>query len=160
MHWISPELIFQNKHRLSIDIWEQIYGVKIPNELQEQYEITDNKYNFKGILLSPYAKKKNGKYLCCQKCHGQLKNKRNILPPKYAIANGFAIGSLPENKFGTVSNILSIVIAPTQPFMYVVDFKGGSNKKLQGTCSFFSDSSMLKKVRTGVSINSSKPSKK
>ena len=44
--------------------------------------------------------------------------------------------------------------------MYVMAFKGGANKQLRGTCSFFTDSSMLKKVRTGVSFSSSTPSKK
>ena len=52
------------------------------------------------------------------------------------------------------------MIAPTQPLMYVMTFKGGSCKKLRGTCSFFSDSSMLKKVKTGVSFNLSNTSRK
>ena len=36
--------------------------------------------------------------------------------------------------------------------MYVMAFKGGTNKQLRGTCSFFTDSLMLNKVRTGVSF--------
>ena len=35
-------------------------------------------------------------YECCSKFHGSLKNKIVSLPPKFAIANGFVIGSIPR----------------------------------------------------------------
>ena len=73
------------------------------------------------------------------------------------MANGFAIGSLPEKKCGNISNILSIMIDPTQPFMYGMALKCGSNKNYK---EFLSDSFMLKKIRTGVLFSLSNPSKK
>ena len=36
LYWTSSKLIFQNRHRLSINIWEKINGVKIPSNLQSQ----------------------------------------------------------------------------------------------------------------------------
>ena len=48
--------IFQHRHRLSIEVWEKIYGMNIPTGLQKQYQVIDSENNFFGILLSPYTK--------------------------------------------------------------------------------------------------------
>ena len=94
IHWLTSRRIFQHRHRLSIDVWEKLYGEKMPSELQKQYEVIDENYDFSGILLSPYAKKnKKGNYMCCSGCMKSMDQRPNLTsPPKYAIANGFAIG--------------------------------------------------------------------
>ena len=157
VNWISETNLLENKHRLSTDIWEQIYECKIPTKLKEQYEVKSTNNMLHDLLLSPFAKKKNDSYTCCQKCYDSLKLSKSKAPPKYAISNGFALGTIPDDVVPEITEILSTLIAPIRPFMYVVAFQGGANKQLRGTCSFYSDSSSLKKVRTGVSFTSSNP---
>ena len=158
IHWVSTAKLLEQKHRLSTDVWEKIYDCKIPEQLQKQYEVQSPNNMLHGMLLTPKAKRKNDTYTCCQKCFDSLKTKTANAPPKFAIANGFALGSIPEEDISEISDVLSILIAPIRPFMYVVAFRGGSNKQLRGTCSFYSETSLLKKVRTGVSFTSNNPS--
>ena len=60
------------------------------------YQVSDP--DLHELLLSPRARfKKNGEYLCCTQCERALQNDRlDKNPPKYAIANNFAIGTLPQ----------------------------------------------------------------
>lgn len=57
-------------------------------------------------------------------------------PPKIFIANGFAIGYLPEN-FNDISDIIASMISRVRPFAYILSFKGGQNKKLKVAFMFF-----------------------
>ena len=105
--------------------------------------------------MSPFSKIKNDSYTCCQKCYDSLELSKLKAPPKYFISNGLALGKLPDDVVLEITEILSMLIAPICPFIYVVAFQGGANKKLRGTCSFYSDSPSLEKVQTGVSFTSS-----
>ena len=62
--------------------------------------------------------------------------KKDSKPPKFSIANGWAIGHLPE-EFDDVSDVVALLIAPVRPFAYILSFKGGSSKKLKGTFTFY-----------------------
>ena len=73
-------------------------------------------------------------------------------PPKYAIANGFVIGSLPmEIKFTTkdskrkkrtielseLTDLLKTMLAPVRPYGCVFSYSGGSQKSIKGNYQFF-----------------------
>ena len=75
-------------------------------------------------------------------------------PPKFSIANGFAIGHIPEilrfkTKNGQIKercvsiendfdDIFCAAISPARPFGYVHAYTGGSQKFITGHYSFFS----------------------
>ena len=99
----------------------------------------------KEMLLSPRAsltvpKDKNGekenKYSSCDSCHRSLLSNTALSPPKFSIANGFAIGHLPED-FSHVSDIVASMLSPVRPFAYLLTFQGGQSKSLKGTFTFF-----------------------
>jgi hypothetical protein len=75
-----------------------------------------------------------------------------ITPPKFAIANGFVIGSFPAeiefvNKEGEtvtrkieeneLTDILKAMMAPVRMYGYVFAYSGGSQKSIQGNFQFF-----------------------
>jgi hypothetical protein len=66
--------------------------------LVNQYQVENQ--DLKHLLLSPRAKFSNDTgYTCCNSCYTSLcgaKKKEVKSPPKKAIANGFAIGHVPE----------------------------------------------------------------
>ena len=95
----------------------------------------------KDILLSPRAvpKHKNGvkkKYSSCDSCHRSLLSNDSISPPKFSIANLFAIGHLPY-EFTHVSDIVASTLSPVRPFAYLLTFQGGHSKSLKGKFTFF-----------------------
>ena len=73
-------------------------------------------------------------YSCCEGCHRSLFGKSKS-PPKFSIANGFAISHLPD-EFNGISDIIASMISHLRPFAYILSFQGGQNKKLKGTFTF------------------------
>ncbi len=80
------------------------------------------------------------------------KNARQKTPPKLAIANGFVIGSFPQeiqlfNKDGEkvkrkieeyeLTEIVKTMAAPIRPYGCIFAFPGGAQKSLQGNYQFF-----------------------
>ena len=60
------------------------------------------------------------------------------VPPKFAIANQWTLGKIPDNiSEGMISEVMAAMIAPIRPFAYLINFSGGSDKKLRGHYSFF-----------------------
>jgi hypothetical protein len=114
------------------------------------------------MLLSPRATLQHtgehgDQYTCCQSCYASLSSsskEERSTPPKFAIANGFAIGHIPRIMAYRDSNgevhtkiidletdlddKLSAAIAPVRPFGFVHAFTGGSQKSITGHFSFFS----------------------
>ena len=106
--------------------------------------------NFLGLLLSPRSKKTQQSYVTCSACCNsiQCSNEKKINPPKYAITNGFVIGSFPKvitfvNKDGNeekrdvdaevdISDVLRAYMAPIRPFGCIYVFTGGSHKWVRG----------------------------
>ncbi len=86
LHWIKKTTLLQQKSRLILP--------NLKNQLQSCYTVLDPE--LQGLLLSPRARfTRNGEYLCCSQCFKSLTNdKLNKNPPKFAIANNFAIGVL------------------------------------------------------------------
>jgi hypothetical protein len=114
--------------------------------------------DLKGLLLSPRATSPNRKmFSCCASCHSSIvrgSREENASPPKYVIANGFVIGSIPDelkyvDKDGVpqsckfreeedLDDIICAAISPVRPFGYVQGWSGGKQKSLAGHFSLFS----------------------
>ena len=119
-------------------------------------QVTDD--DLKHMLLSPRATVVgDDNYTCCQSCYTSLsssRKKERSTPPKHAIANGFAIGHVPEIVTYTdmngdthakrihpemdLNDKLCAAISPVWPFGFVHAFTGGSQKSITGHYSFFS----------------------
>ena len=75
----------------------------LPKHLAEEYDVSDLHSNLKDMILSrkgvSVRTANGGQTDCfcniCVMCYRALMYEKNV--PKYAIANGFAIGSLPED---------------------------------------------------------------
>jgi hypothetical protein len=129
LNWISNIILLQHKSRLVIS--------DINSELQQCYQVLDS--DLHGLLLSPRARvRKNGEYLCCSQCKRALKNyKLDKNPPKYAIANNFAIGTLPQQLRNFLTDVTCPLLSPVRPFAYVMTYSGGAHKAITGTFTFF-----------------------
>ena len=113
--------------------------------------------DLKHMLLSPRATVVgDDNYTCCQSCdtsESLSKREEHSTSPKHAIANGFAIGHVPEIVTYTDMNgdthtkrihpetdlddKLCAAISPVRPFGFVHAFTGGSQKSITGHFSFF-----------------------
>jgi len=73
--------------------------------------------------------------------HNVLTNdKRNKNPPKFAIANNFAIGVLPSPLTDLLTEAISPSLSPFRPYAYVLSYSGGVYKAISGSFSFFNQS--------------------
>lgn len=154
---ISKECLMKNEHCLSVSQYEQHFSLSLKYDLIEQYQVEDS--DLHGLLLSPRAQSfcEGKHYQCCSSCYLSLKKSKNdemSNPPKFSIANGFAIGHIPsvlkfKNKHGeqreksidtekALDDIFSAAISPVRPFGYVHAYTGGSQKCITGHFSFFS----------------------
>ncbi len=76
--------------------YEKYYETVLVPEVRKQYMINDG--NLKDLLLSPRARKNHDGYSTCSCCFSGMQPNmtRKRFPPKFAIANGFVIGSMPK----------------------------------------------------------------
>jgi hypothetical protein len=144
--------IKRHSHRLSVKRYEEFYGEALHKDLVAQYHVP----GFPGMLLSKRARKVGcGLYSVCTHCKTGLKacSVASKHPPKFAIANGFAIGSFPSkipysspdkgctlrniDVMHDVNDVMKALIAPVRPFGYVFQHFGGSQKCIQGHYQFF-----------------------
>jgi len=58
-------------------------------------------------------------------------------PPKFAIANNFAIGVLPSSLSDSLTEVTSPLLSPIRPYAYVFSYSGGAHKAISGSFSFF-----------------------
>ena len=96
--FIEKETLLESSSKLAVSTYEEYYdGVHMHRELVKQYQVDD--CDLKHLLLSPRARVDQKGYECCEMCFGSLqcsRNKDQDKPPKFAIANGFAIGHVPD----------------------------------------------------------------
>ena len=111
-----------------------------------------------GLLLSPRHSKKGNTYLACSCCHSGLSdcNINNDNPPKFAIGNGLAVGSIPDvtevqNSDGSLvqenrisgddsdrlTPLLCAAIAPVRPHACMFGYNGGRHTATKGNIQFF-----------------------
>ena len=93
IHKLTKEQILLHERRLSVASYEEYYETKLKSELTKQYEVND----LKGMLLSPRSRRYCNGYATCTVCNSAMQNSMasKKTPPKFAIANGFVIGSFP-----------------------------------------------------------------
>lgn len=111
-----------------------------------QYEVK----GYEGLLLSQRARSDDKGVYSCESCKISL-NRNYTAPPKYAIANGFAIGHLPveikyekDGQIVTVdvpqaltSDVLCAILSPKRPFAFCISYFGGAHKSVRGHVTFF-----------------------
>ena len=147
---LCPKSVFCNAKRLSVETYEELYGEMLHPILVKQYQIDD----IKGIFLSPRSFCGGDTFGCCSACFSSLKPsqaKKNTKPPKNAIANGYAIGHIPEvimikgedsprqvrltNQ--QISEIMSAAISRQRPYVFVFAFTGGAQQSIMSHSHFF-----------------------
>ena len=96
IHYLSKDNISAHTQRLSVESYERYYETVLVPEVRNQYMINDG--NLKELLLSPCSRKNWNGYSTCSCCFSGMQPKiiRNKISPKFAIANGFAIGLMPQ----------------------------------------------------------------
>ena len=83
-----------HKHRLGVKEYEQYHQVRLSPLLIKKYHVPSLPY----MLLSRRSRKVGKGFIACGHCRLALRasNRSSTKPPKFAIANGFAIGEFPE----------------------------------------------------------------
>ena len=142
--WVNMKILLANEERLSVDKYQNTFQCVLPDTLRKQYLISSNAL-LDNMLLSPRASlassrdkimEKENKYSCCDSCQRSLSSKNKSTPPKFSIANGFAIGHFPKD-FDEISDVIASMISRVRPFGYILSFQGGQGKRLKGTFTFF-----------------------
>ncbi len=102
---LTKEQILLHKKRLSVDSYKEYYETTLKPKVTKQYQI--NVDDLKGMLLSPRSRKYPNRYATCSVCFSGMQSHMATkkTPPKFSIANGFVIGSVPReiqftNKYG------------------------------------------------------------
>jgi hypothetical protein len=94
IHKLTKQQILLHERRLSVASYEEYYETKLKTEVTKQYEVN----GLKGMLLSPRSRRYCNGYASCTVCNSgmQASMASKKTPPKFAIANGFVIGSFPR----------------------------------------------------------------
>jgi hypothetical protein len=94
IHKLTKEDICAHSERLGIKSYEEYYEMTLKDVVTKQYKVE----GLHGMLLSPRSRKYPDGYATCSVCYSgmqpQMASKKT--PPKFAIANGFVIGSFPH----------------------------------------------------------------
>jgi hypothetical protein len=93
---LSKDNISAHSQRLSVECSKRYYEIVLVPEVKNQNMINDG--NLKDFLLSPCSRKNQNGYSTCSCCFSGMQPNmtRKTFPPKFAIANGFVIGSMPK----------------------------------------------------------------
>ena len=162
--WITKEELLKHKDRLGVEAYQEYYhgGQEIDQELKQQYEIS----GMEGMLLSRrFGKDDASEFMICSSCKASLRTKSES-PPKYSIANGFLIGTIPttiafeqdgemkslktikevhdehgkpipNQTVSLVTSVMAAAISPTRPYAYIFSYRGGRHQSLIGNFQFF-----------------------
>ena len=154
IHALSEHKIKEFSDQLGVDSYNEFHG-ELHQEVVKQYEVC----GLEGLLLSPRSRcsinPDNGDvtFEVCSQCFNGMKSadKDRESPTKHAIANGFAIGSIPttlavkingkletfEVNDGMISALLAAAIAPVRPHAWIFSYTGGQSEKIRGNYQFF-----------------------
>jgi hypothetical protein len=153
VHRMSKKTLKKYKPALGVHSYEVFNNERLHPESINQYRVK----GFNGMLLSPRAGKTKKGYSTCSSCYNCLRNSdpSGTKPPKFAIANGFAIGTFPKyipvvtgehkglaRKIDVedekdVSDVMRTLLAPVRPYGYVMAYTGGKHSRIQGHFQFF-----------------------
>ena len=92
---MSMSDIKKHSCRLAVKTYEEFQGVPLHKDLVAQYTVP----SFPEMMLSPRSQKVgSGRFAVCTHCKSGMKvsQANSKKPPKFAIANGFAIGTFPS----------------------------------------------------------------
>ncbi len=147
---LTKDDIWAHSGRLGVKSYEEYYHTILKAEVKKQYQV----HGLQDMLLSPRSRKYVDGYATCSVCYSgmqpQMASKRT--PPKFAISNGFVIGSFPkEIKFFSkeghrvtrkveddeLTDTLKAMVAPLRPYGNVFAYSGGAQKSLRGNYQFF-----------------------
>ena len=150
IHKLTKEHIRAHSERLGIKSYEEYYQTTLKTEVKRQYHVQ----GLQDLLLSPRSRKYPDGYATCSVCYSamqpQMASKKT--PPKFAIANGFVIGSFPQeikfinNEGQTIrrkvedvelTDTLKAMVAPLRPYGCVFAYSGGAQKSLRGNYQIF-----------------------
>ena len=97
---LSAKTLLAQSSRISVKSYEEFHEVQLKEDLVLQYQISGS--GLEGLLLSPRARQTTSAdgdvcYDACSNCAQSWAATECNAPPKHAIANGFAIGSVPES---------------------------------------------------------------
>ena len=134
--WLSKSDILNKRHLLSASYLTNMIQTTIPSELCDQYKI-HSENEFADLLLSPRSQIKDNMYMSCEQCHRNIKHSKRNKPPKFAISNGWAIGSIPTNIVGDIDTVLASMVNKIRLFSYVFTFSAGAHKAIKGHHTFF-----------------------
>ncbi len=94
IHKLTKKDICAHSERLGVKSYEEYYQTTLKAEAKKQYQVQ----GLQDMLFSPRLRKYPDGYPTCFVCYTgmqpQMASKRT--PPKFAIANGFVIGSFPQ----------------------------------------------------------------
>lgn len=141
-HSLGKTEINYHRSRLSVESYEIYYGEDMHPELVKEYEI-ENCPELKGMLLSRRARRNEDtdEFDACSNCVNGLKSctRDRESPPRHAIANGFAIGQIPESiiKNEAITELMGAFLAPVRPYAYVFAYSAGAHRSIRGHYSFF-----------------------
>jgi hypothetical protein len=103
-HWVGGSefidklMLLNHSNQFCMSAYGKFYdGVPLDAELVKQYQVDDD--DLKHLLLSPGACLHPQGYECCESCYRSLrcsKKKNDDKLPTFDIANGFAIGHIPD----------------------------------------------------------------
>ena len=144
IHKLTKEQILLHERRLSVASYPEYYETKLKSEVTKQYEVN----GLKGMLLSSRSRRYCNGYATCTVCNSgiQASMASKKTPPKFAIANGFVIGSFPReiqfiNKEDDVvkrkieeyklTDLVKSMAAPNRPYGCVFAYSGGAQKSLR-----------------------------
>ncbi len=139
IHKLTKGQILLHKKRLSVEGYEEYYETKLKSEVTKQYEVD----GLKGMLLSPWSRRYSNRYATCLVCNSgmQTSTATKKTPRKFAIANGFVIGSIPReiqffNEDGEIvkrrieeyelTDLVKTMAAPIRPYGCIFAFSGGA----------------------------------
>ena len=147
---LTKKQIGAHSGRLGVKSYEEYYQTTLKAEVRRQYQVQ----GLQDMLLSPRSRKYSDGYATCSVCFSamqpQMASKKT--PPKFAIANGFVIGSFPQeitfiNKEGQIvtrkvedeelTDTLKAMVAPLRPYGCIFAYSGGAQKSLRGNYQFF-----------------------
>jgi hypothetical protein len=150
IHKLTKEDIRIHSKRLGVKSYEEYHQTTLKAEVKKQYQVQ----GLQDMLLSPQSRKYPDCYATCSACYTGMQPQMasKITPPNFAIANGFVIGSFPQeikfyNKEGQrvkmkveddeLTDTLKAMVAPLRPYGYVFAYSGGAQKSLRGNYQFF-----------------------
>jgi hypothetical protein len=144
--YLKPCDIRRHKSRIGVESYQSYYKTTLHDDLVKHYEVT----GLEGMLLSPSSKMTTNGYVTCSHCFSGMStnNCNKVAPPKYSIANGFVIGSIPTKAISLdnneyldveegVNEVLRAMIAPIRPYGCIFAYYGGAHQCIRGHYSYF-----------------------